>query len=333
MKSKISPAVVGAFVLGALALAVVGLLSFGGVDLFVKPQRFVVYFYESVHGLDLGSPVKLRGVRIGRVVDLHVRYDEKTHQPVAEVDCELNRNTIRDAAGTDFNLAVEGRLQAMVDSGLRAQLDVAGLATGLLFVELDFQDPKAYPATPPPGPSPYVFVPSVPSAISEFQANVSEILGHIHQVDFQGLSNNLIALLADARQKLDGLDLKGVADQWRETGAAVESVARSPEIPKMFANANSALLELKSAIATLDSQVGTNGRNLDATLAQTRDAVREIQSAAATLKSFILAEQDVGSNIDTAFVHLSDAADSVQRLADFLERNPNALITGRPTPQ
>ena len=73
MKTKLSPATIGAFVLGAFGLIVIALLSFGGVSLFSKPQRFVVYFDESIHGLDLGSPVKLRGVRVGRVVDLNIR--------------------------------------------------------------------------------------------------------------------------------------------------------------------------------------------------------------------------------------------------------------------
>ena len=66
MKTKVSPTIVGLFVLGALTLGVAALLMFGGVNFFSKPQRFVVYFEESIHGLDLGSPVKLRGVRVGR---------------------------------------------------------------------------------------------------------------------------------------------------------------------------------------------------------------------------------------------------------------------------
>ena len=60
MKTKVSPTVVGLFVLGACALAVAALLMFGDVSFFSKPQRFVVYFNESIHGLDLGSPLKLR---------------------------------------------------------------------------------------------------------------------------------------------------------------------------------------------------------------------------------------------------------------------------------
>ena len=64
MKTKVSPSVIGMFVVGAFALLLIGLLSFGSVSMFSKPQRFLVRFDESIHGLDLGSPVKLRGVRV-----------------------------------------------------------------------------------------------------------------------------------------------------------------------------------------------------------------------------------------------------------------------------
>ena len=137
MKTKISPAVVGMFVLGALLLIVAALLSFGGVNFFSKPQRFQVYFNESIHGLDLGSAVKLRGVRVGRVADLNIRYNAATNKSVVAVVCEFSRNMIIDDQGRPIDLSERAALQAMVDHGLRAQLGVVGLATGLLFVELD----------------------------------------------------------------------------------------------------------------------------------------------------------------------------------------------------
>ena len=64
MKTKVGPAIVGAFVIGAFVLGTIALLAFGGVSFFSKPERFVVFFDETIHGLDLGSPVKLRGVRV-----------------------------------------------------------------------------------------------------------------------------------------------------------------------------------------------------------------------------------------------------------------------------
>ena len=126
--------------MGAFALAIVALLTFGGVSFFSKPQRFVVYFNESIHGLDLGSPVKLRGVRVGRVADLNIRYDEATNRSVVAVLCEFSRDTMTDNKGVLIDVTDRAQLQTLVDHGLRAQLGVLGLATGLLYVELDFNN-------------------------------------------------------------------------------------------------------------------------------------------------------------------------------------------------
>jgi paraquat-inducible protein B len=41
----------------------------------------------------------------------------------------------------------------------------------------------------------------------------------------------------------------------------------------------------------------------------------------------------LGEGAGEAFGKLSEAADAVQRLADFLERNPNALLTGKKAPR
>src|SRR3954447_23184171 len=120
MNTKISPTTIGAFVIGAFVLGVVALLTFGGVSIFSKPQRFVVYFDESIHGLDLGSPVKLRGVRIGRVVDLNVRYDGQKHKSVVAVICELSKNMILDETGKPIDVSSRAQLQSMIDRGLRA---------------------------------------------------------------------------------------------------------------------------------------------------------------------------------------------------------------------
>eukprot|EP01035_Chromulina_nebulosa_P049747 gene49747-67554_t len=129
MKTKVSPAIVGAFVIGAFALCVIALLSFGGVSFFSKPQRFVVYFNESIHGLDLGSPVKLRGVRVGRVTDLNIRYDATNNRSVVAVVCEFSKDMVTDTKGGLVNVADRAELQTLVDRGLRAQLGVLGLAT------------------------------------------------------------------------------------------------------------------------------------------------------------------------------------------------------------
>lgn len=333
MKTKVSPAVVGAFSLGAFALGIIALLAFGGVNFFSKPQRFVVYFDESIHGLDLGSPVKLRGVRVGRVADLTVRYDERKNHSVVVVTCEFSRNTLTDSKGALINVSEREELQTLIDHGLRAQLGVLGLATGLLFVELDFLNPTEYPADSRTTELKYAVVPAVPSAISEFQASASEILSKIRKIDFAGLTGELQKLLADSRRQVEGLDLKGVSAQWQRTGAAIETLATSPELKQAFANLNATLVDLRGTLAKLDAQVGVTGADVHATLAKAQETLQNFNATATTLRSFINAQQGLGEGAGEAFSKLSEAADAVQRLADFLERNPNALLTGKKAPR
>jgi paraquat-inducible protein B len=321
--------VVGAFVLGGFALIIIGLLSFGGVSFFSKPQRFVVYFDESIHGLDLGSPVKLRGVRVGRVVDLNIRYDKAKNHSVVVVVCEFSKNMLSDTSGSVINVSERGELQSLVDQGLRAQLGVLGLATGLLFVELDFLDPHENPVDKRVADARYPVVPSVPSAISEFQASVSEILANLQKVDFAGISVELKSLLATTRKQVDGADLKGVLAQWKQTGAAVESAATAPEIKQTFANLNAAVTDLRTVLAKIDTQVLPAGKELQDTLAQAKTTLESFNAAANDARRFIAAQGGLNEEITRTLTQLGEAADSVQRLADFLERNPNALITGK----
>ena len=333
MKTKVKPAIVGAFALGAFALGIISLLAFGGVNFFSKPQRFVVYFDESIHGLDLGSPVKLRGVRVGRVADLVVRYDERKNHSVVVVTCEFSRNTLTNGQGALINVADREELQTLIDHGLRAQLGVLGLATGLLFVELDFRDPKDYPADARTVEVKYAVVPAVPSAITEFQASASEILSKIKKIDFEGLSVELKKLLIDSRRQMDGLDLKGLLAQWQRTGAAVETLAASPDIKQAFTTLNATLVDLRATLAKLDGQVATTGADVHTTLAQAQTMLQNFNATAGTLRNFINAQQGLGEGAGAAFGKISEAADAVQRLADFLERNPNALLTGKKAPR
>jgi len=324
MKTKVSPAVVGAFVLGAFVIGIITLLALGSLSLFTKPERFMVYFDESISGLDQGSPVKLRGVRVGHVVGTSIRYDRATGRSLAAEH------------GASFDVSSRSELQTLVDRGLRAQLEVSGLATGLLYVELDFMDPLKYPDLSKTTDAKYVVVPPTPSEISELRAgaatllaNATTVLAKMEQVDFQGLSTELKRLAAEARLRIEGVDFKGLAEQWRKTGESVDAVARSPDTRHAIENLDRTLDALHSAIGRLDTQVDSNGKELQATLIQAKAALESFNSAAQSARSFINAQQNFGEESTRALDKVADAAESIQRLADFLERNPNALVSGR----
>ncbi len=335
MKTKVSPTVIGLFVLGALLLGIIALFSFGGVNFFSKPERFIVYFDESIHGLDNGSPVKFRGVRIGRVVGLHVRATpaapgSANSGSVVAVVCELSRDVVADGLGRPIDVSDRAELENLVQQGLRAQLNVIGYATGLLYVELDFYKPEDYPATPRAGvESPYLEMPAVASRSAEFLHNLNEILADIKDADIPRLAQEVHGLLADVRKQVNAADLGTLSREWTAAAQSVSTLAASPELKATLANAASASARLDRVLAELEKNAGPAAENFQLAVKDARAAMLQLSETSTILRRFVTAQQNLGDDASKAFARLGDAAAAVARLADFLERNPNALLSGR----
>lgn len=331
MKARLSPTLVGLFVLGALALGLVALFAFGDAALFTKPQRFVLYVDESAHGLDPGASVKLRGVRVGRVVDVNVRADPTSHRAVVEVVGEISKNVMFDPTGRRVDFSGEGVLQRLVAQGLRAELAVASLATGLLYVELGFYDPALHPIPQRAFGEPrYPVVPAVPSAISEFTASLTGLLGKLHQVDYVGLSNDLRGLLAATRAQVDALRLQPVLDEIAGAAAAVRATAGDPAILGAFATLDRTLVDLRALLATLDQTFAPAGEDLRVTMKEARAAMQQFATTAETLRRLVGPQSGLGDETLRTLSEIGDAARSLRRLMELLERNPRALLTGPP---
>lgn len=328
MKTKISPSAVGMFVMGAAVLAIVSYLSFGGTNVFSKPARFLMYFDESVSGLDPGAAVKLNGVRIGRVAAINVRYDAVSKKALVRTVCEVDRNILTDNTGAQIDMTSAGEFQRLIDRGLRARLNLTGI-TGLLFVELDFEDPRKYPADPRFMAEQYPTVPTIPSPISEVQQSIVEIVANIKQVDFDGLSKQLKTLLATTNERISALDTKALGDKVGAAADAVSAFVNSPEARQTFLNLNAALTDLRVVLARIDGNVGPISADLKKTLAEAQTALQSLEAAAATTQKFVAAQGNVGEEVTASLRQLSDAAAAFERLSDALSRNPSSLIVGK----
>lgn len=328
MKTKLSPAVVGMFILGALLLAVVGFLSFGGSNIFSQPTRFVVYFDESVHGLELGSAVKINGVRLGRVAAITVRYDSGTRKALVRTVCEIDRDILADQAGAAVDLSKADVLKNLVNRGMRAKLNLQGIS-GLLFVELSFEEPRQYPADQRFANETYPVIPAIPSPISEVQQSIIEIVADLKKVDFAGLSQQLKTLLATTNQKVSELDVKELAERVGRAADAVHAFVSSPESKQTFVKLNATLDDTRALLAKVDARVGPAGDDIKQTLAAAQQALQSLTSAAQTTQRFVQQQGQVGDELTQALRQITDAADSLQRLADSIERNPSSLIVGK----
>lgn len=325
MKAKLSPVVVGSFVCGALVLIVAALLSFRTLHLFSKPGRFAAYFDESVQGLDVGSAVKLRGVRVGRVMSISVHYDAKDRKSQVFVIAELDQDVVTDRGGELLKLADRATLQRLIAEGLRAQINLVGI-TGLQYVELDFLDPQKFPAPLEEVTAQYPVVPAVSSGMSEMIANLSKVVSDLHEADFAGLSRELKTLLATANHQVGEVDLKGMVAQVTGAANSIEALANSADAKLAFANLNKTAADVQTLVAKLDTQVEPVREDLVRTLHSFHDASENVRKLAGP-------QSGLGEEAFKTLRHISDAADSLQRLADYLERNPNAFISGKKAPR
>ena len=170
MSKKANPIAIGSFVIGAIVLIVVGVMVFSSGKLFSTTYTAVAVFPETVKGLTVGSPVEFRGVRVGSVKDIRMIYDPKTLAVSVPVYLEISSGNL-----TDKNLEKtyvfksqkdwSAKITRLIETGLRAQLDIQSVVTGQMMVVLDFH-PDAPPAEPTQIDARYLEVPTLPSTMS-----------------------------------------------------------------------------------------------------------------------------------------------------------------------
>jgi len=308
---RASSAVIGAFVLGAIALAVIGITIFGSGKLFRKTTTFVMYFPGSVDGLNVGAPVKFKGVEIGSVTQIRINLGEYRTQD-ARIPVFVEIDDARASQEGAENSA--GYVHTLIhDRGLRAQLQPQSLLTGLLFVQLDF-----FPNTPIvtvlPADSPYREMPTVPTTLAEVQQTITRILAKLDKADVEGT-------LATAGEALEGIRNVVTSPELRQFGAA---------LPGALANVDRAVTSFRQLTTNLDGETGPLVAGLRQAATQADETLREWKGTATLLNGPLEPDSALRNQLTTALDELTGAARSVRLLADFLERNPSAVLRGRP---
>ena len=184
MSTRANPTLIGLFIIGGVALAIVGVAVLASGSWFATRSTFISYFDESVNGLEVGASVKFQGVPVGQVTNLLIQIEssDRTFQVPVEYDIDLTRLTSQ--AGTFVDLENPSVMGQQIANGLRAQLQMESIVTGQLYIEL------AYRTDPPPAelasaPSRYPEIPTSPSLLSAFGSQAGSLVGDVLQVLFR----------------------------------------------------------------------------------------------------------------------------------------------------
>jgi paraquat-inducible protein B len=326
MSQKANPTLIGTFVFGAILIAIGAAVFFGSADFFSKKVTYVSYFNQSVSGLQLGSNVKFKGVTIGKVTKVLLGFLGEDKPVYAKVFYQVDENYVvkeLGPGGVPLDLSDPEEHLRLIDQGLRARLDFESLISGQLYVALDFIKTGAAPAALHHGDSDEALeIPVQPSDIEAILANLTKAIGNLGNVDFLAISKDLQSLIISAR---DGINALNLAD----LGKSLDNLVNGPDLKGALTSVKTSFDQLDATLKKLDKELDPISSNLNPTLEEAKKTMAQLQSATAHLDKMLSTNSSFRYQLDSALSQIGTAADSLRRLSEFLERNPNSIIFGR----
>jgi len=260
---------------------------------YLQKTRYLLFFDGSVRGLEIDAPVMLRGIQIGRVLDIKLKFSIEEFKFMIPVLIEVEPERIG-LIGDQGALERENIMARLVESGLRGQLKSGSLLTGQLYIDLDFHNsvPEARLASH----GGYAVVPTVPAPLDALTNKVNDFLD---------------TLLALPLEKI-GKDLS-------DTIEGAKNVVNSEELARSLVELERLLVQLRETVRSLDRDAMPE---LNAALRQTRVTLKAAEG-------LVSPDSAMYTEFKGTLNELSSAARSIRILADYLERHPEALIQGK----
>jgi paraquat-inducible protein B len=326
---------VGLLIVGGWAL-VAGLVWFFAGEKLSHGLAFESYFGESVEGLEVGAPVKYRGVTVGRVTETGlVTAEYGTHNLPLELDQKTYRlvfvRFVVDAARIGLPAAQVADPTIAVGLGLRVRLASQGI-TGLTYMEADFVDPEKYPAMDVPWTPRDPYIPSMPSTLLELKNQATEFLAKLNKLDLDALSTSLVGLVADLRADVAHGDVHETLARSAELLRTLDDAVRTADLPGVSADLRQ----------TLDSvRAVAQDRDLHRVLANAAVVSDHLAAASARLGPLIAALQATAGRIDSGTADLQQgilpilrdaqaAAANLRDTSEELRRYPPAFLLAAP---
>lgn len=301
MAQKKSYFLLGLFVTVGVLIGVAAVIWLGASNYFQKGSMYVTYFDESVQGLQVDSIVKYRGVDVGRVREIGIAPDRRLVEVVMKIDAN--------------NFSV---------SGVAARLTLAGI-TGIVYVELDRIKPNVSSISPRDFRPPYPVIPSAPSNIKQIEATINEVLDHIKQIEFKGISDQLLKTAKSVEVLVNGertnrimVNLARASRNLVSLSERIDAMLSDGSVSEVVIGARDTVREARAVIAQIRGEIESMK------LGQTAGRVTQLMEATSGRAQATIAEVDIAAET------MRRAAESLETLVDRLNREPSALIFGKP---
>ena len=272
---------------------------------YTSKVRFVLFFEDSVRGLNVGAPVEFKGIKVGSVVDVRLEYEERNGAFRIPVVVEIEPERILER-GALMRRAPREAFEALVKRGLRARLQTGNMLTGQLFVDLVMQPKSPLKLARVERPEPEL--PTVRGANFE-QAMVSA---------------------SSIMEKIDSIDLVNIGAELHETLKGTNTLLNGPQLQSSLADLSASLASLRVILRAVDSHAEPIAANLEQTLVAARAALEKSKVTMALVDGAIAPESPLYFHALRLTQELTQTSRSLRNLVDMLERNPQDLLLGKP---
>ncbi|MCK9196610.1 MAG: MlaD family protein [Syntrophales bacterium] len=334
MSKQASMKMIGVFVVGAVVLLTAAVVIFSSGQFFKKQQNFyALYFDESVRGLNTGAPVYFKGVKVGAVTDVRLYYKPEIEALHSAVVIELDPSRVINLGTGRKETAEAGDIKYLVEKkGLKGQLDIQSLVTGLLVITLDFYPDK--PMDLHNYMKQYEEIPTIPTQFEQLTKALQDL-------PLKDMVQKLDKIISGIEGLVNSKDAKEGVKSLAKTAKEAEGLIKKmneqigPAITDLRATSEAARGTFRQAEKTLAMNEGVPGQiaaKAKDTLDQAKGTLKKMDDSLAALNRFTQENTEVSFQLEDTLREFSNIARSLRALTDYLERHPEALLKGKKGP-
>ena len=322
------PKIIGAFVTASIVVCVALIMFFGSARIFSQSIHYILFFENSVNGLNVGSLVKYKGVPVGIVERILIRVEGQSKESTSiPVIVRIDRSRLTNRLGTSVEVFDPEYIYEMIENGLVAQLNVESFITGLLFVEFSLQpgQTKDFVAHRDDDYG-MVEIPTLGSPFGEITDDVGSVIASFAEFDFQRTYQTINAVLESFLLVLQDVDAKELSRSITGAVDQITALLKSEEFKATLTAMRFALAQFEQTLSTYDLENG----QLAETVVQLNLTLSNLNHLAVRGNDLIAPSSPVIDELQNSLRELRQTAKSLRLFINYLERNPNALLTGRP---
>jgi len=336
MSQKASPTVIGVFTLVGILLTAAALVLFGAGKMFTSTHDLLLYFEKSANGLQVGSDVRIGGVRIGRVKSINVLVDREANRKIIPVVVELTEKNLSlistdEGGGIDFS-TFEGVRKAVAE-GLRAGMKQQSLVTGQLYIEFDIvPDTPGFTYRGKTEPL-HPVIPTIGTEMDDLIAGISDGIQKFNALDLDSVIRELRDVLETANQKIAEINTREINDNLTGITEDIRKITSDDKIAKAVVSLNEALIQIDELAQKANAGIDPLLKDLESVMAKADSGLARIDEAAREISQLSNPRSPMLLRLQTVLQETERASRALEELSNDLKRDPKALISGKATPE